>query len=216
MHFGPQRELHERLSSFRYRQARYCWAWACVSAPVLMVSIHALRTGLGDGAVWLIMVFIAFLSGATLGMALVGAVGLSFGARWAQLCETSAVFAMRWQRTRFIIASLFLVPIWCFECYWTFIAITEQRILFGRPARIVTLADEPDLFLFSLVTFASTLVLIPTYWMSQVRKHFGSRRQDLVISDSGPSWDTPEQPKPKRLTKEQPRLSNQRKLGIDD
>lgn len=216
MHIGPQQETDEPLSSFRYRQARYCWPWAAISAPVLFVSVHTLRTGLGDDALWISMVFIAFFSGAILGMALVGAAGLSLGARWAQLCESSAAFATGWQRARFIIASLFLIPLWLFECYWTFIAITQQRILFGRPARLVTLADEPDAFLFSLVVMASSLVLIPTYWMSEVRKHLRPRKRGLVVSDSAPRWDTHSRPASKRLSRQKPQLPHQRKLDTDN
>lgn len=178
MHFGPGKDLGERVSSFRYRQARYCGLWACVSAPVLWVAIRALRSGLGDGGLWMSMVFIALLAGSALGMGIVGGAGLLLGAFWARLCENSDAFARGWQRARFIMASLVAVPLWFWTCYRMWIAITLQQILFGRHARLVVLADEPAAFLTSLIIHATLLVALPTYWMVEARRQFRRRTEE--------------------------------------
>jgi len=216
VHFGPQRETREPLSSFRYRQARYCWPWAWFSAPVLLISLYVLRIGLGDGALWMSMVFVMLLSGFALSMALVGGAALSLGARWAQLCETSAAFDTGWQRARFAISSLFLVPLWFWSCYWVFIAITQQHIIAGRPAKIVALTDNPTSFLISLTVHTSLLVLLPTHWMNEARKQFTRRKSYPTRRDPGLVIEASEQREPKRLSRTIPRLKASRKPNLDD
>ena len=180
MHFGPQPAAGEPVSALRYRQARYCWPWALAAAPVLVVSIYALKAGL-DGPLWVSMVFVMLLSGATLGMAVVAGMGLSLGASWARLCESSPLVALSWARTRYLIASIILVALWCWAFYWTFVAITQQHIIAGRPATIVLLADNPARFFFSLTVHAALLVSIPTYLMSEAGKAFPRRRRSVAL-----------------------------------
>ena len=180
MHFGPQRAAGEPISAFRYRQARYCWPWAWAAAPVLVVSIHALKAGL-DGPLWVSMVFVMLLSGAALGMAVVAGIGLSLGASWARLCESSPLVALGWARTRYLISSVILVALWCWALYWTLVAITQQQIMAGRPATIVLLADNPARFFFSLTVHAALLVCIPTYLMSEAGKAFPRRRRSVAL-----------------------------------
>ncbi|MET3654243.1 hypothetical protein [Dyella japonica] len=179
MHFGPQRMAGEPVSAFRYRQARYCWPWAWATAPVLMVSIYALKTGL-DGPLWASMVFVMLLAGTTLGMAAVGGLGLSLGAGWARLCESSASVALGWERTRYLLSSIILVALWLWAFYWTFVAITQQHIVAGKPATIVRLVDNPARFFLSLTVHASLLVSIPTYLMSEAGKTFARRRRSIA------------------------------------
>lgn len=199
MHVGPEKDPLEQVSSFRYRQARYCGAWACVSAPVLWVAIQALRSGLGDGGLWVSMVFIAFLAGSVLGMALVGGAGLLLGAFWAGCCERSDTFAQGWQRARFILASLIVVPLWFWICYEIWGAITLQQILSGRPARLVTLADEPAAFLMSLILHAALLVMLPTYWVVEARERLRRKTREAAQRDTAPNLPAGIRPMPSRL-----------------
>lgn len=180
MHFGPRPVAGEPISAFRYRRARYCWPWAWAAAPVLVVSIYALKAGL-DGALWVSMAFIMMLSGAALGMAVVAGIGLSLGATWARLCESSPLIALGWARTRYLISSTLLVVLWFWALYWTFVAITQLHIIAGRPAAIVLLADNPAQFFLSLTIHATLLVCIPTYLMSEAGKAFPRRRRSVVL-----------------------------------
>jgi hypothetical protein len=194
LHFGPQQAVGESISAYRYRQARYCWLWAWAAAPVLVVAIYALKAGL-DGPLWVSMVFVMLLSGAALGMAMVGGMGLSLGASWARLCESSTMVALGWARTRYLISSIILVALWFWALYWTFVAITQQQIIAGRPATIVWLADNPARFFFSLAVHTTLLVSIPTYLMSKAGITFPRRRRSVALQTRADVMDfEPEHP----------------------
>lgn len=68
------------------------------------------------------------------------------------------------------LSTLILVPAWLWSGYWTFFAIMQQHIIYGRLDNIVALRAEPQHFLLSLTAHAAMLITIPAYWMAQARK----------------------------------------------
>ena len=167
MRAGPRRSRNESSSAFRYRQALFCWPWVWGIAPVLVFATYFLR--MGRDRLWWTAIIVSLLSGAVLVIAAMAGAILSLSAHWAGL-KASPSTRSRWQRPGFAISTLILLPAWLWSGYWTFFAIMQQHIIYGRWDNIVALRAEPQHFLLSLTAHAAMLITIPAYWMAQARK----------------------------------------------
>ena len=166
MYVGPRREYGESPRRFYRRSLKYACSWMLGLAPVFTLSVFALKQGMGDGPSWKLMVFLAMLSGFALAMATLAACAFAVREGWAWLCERSPSLGPRWERAKFLCATLILVPIWGWMAYTAVRALVMHEIMTPsrRHSRLVTYGDEPAVFIGSLAFHMLFVFLIPWYW----------------------------------------------------
>ncbi|MGH8159544.1 MAG: hypothetical protein ACREPQ_15585 [Rhodanobacter sp.] len=174
--FGPKRQFNETTSDFRLRMAKFSWRWVPASVLILIATIYALKHDLGQGALWMSVVFVMLLSGFALVMASLAGIGFSIGAGWARRCEDSITLNARWNRVKFIATTLVLLPVWLSAGYWVGRAILLQETLVGprMHTHVAAFADEPQAFLFYTGLWITAVLTLPFYWMRSAKARFSS------------------------------------------
>ena len=176
--FGPTRLDDETVSAFRWRMASYSLRWTPGAGLAFVGTIYLLRQGLGQGPLWMAMVFVAMLAGFALAIAGIAAIGFLIGAIWAGLCESHQRIDKAWKRTSFMMSFLLLVATWAGAAYSVVSRIVmhhEIRIFSRFGSHVFRYEEEPGAFIINAALWVCVLIVLPGALIKVLRRRLGSR-----------------------------------------
>lgn len=173
---GPERFTHETASAYRMRYVRYCLRWIIIFLLPLL-ALLAFAPSVGSGPVALLLMFLYVGLPLGLAVATVAAFGFLVGGFWSSTLEVHPHIARVWPRVKSTMRALVLVPVICFGFYAIARGFLDKEVLIftrGKGLPLMSLAQEPSGYLFSMVVWCTVTVGLTVYVYKELRCVFAA------------------------------------------
>lgn len=156
LYMGPVRTQDERLSSYRFRYARYCLVWL-IPLGLGTLLLMAFRPDVANSSWPLVTMFLYFGLPIGAGTALTAMVGFILGGIWAGMAESSVETERFLKRIQYTAIAIIVMPMCGLALYLSYQGLLSGEVhAFGKNIRWMLHRDEqPGWFYLNVAIWAA-------------------------------------------------------------
>lgn len=175
---SPKRVSNEPLSAYRMRYARYCVGWVIgLLLPFLILVAAAPNVTALPAPFSLLLMFFYIGLPLGLGVAILAAFGFFVGSIWSTTLERSPRVALNWPKAKETLKALVLAPVIFFGIFAIARGLIDKEVLIfsrGKGLPMASLAQDPFVYLSSMVIWCAVTVGLIVYIYRELRKAYAT------------------------------------------